>query len=179
MMHLTGQCKYLSPTMRRWRRMLSRRQSWHITMQLGKWSTNYMALNDVRTHFNTNEAYYKRQLSVYNCGTHDCGANRGYFHMWHEATASRGPAEIASRLWHWLQSIQYTYRKKHFEWLGCPLTLLWGSEQEYCHCRFWGSCCPGNGSPMYWSRINSQQPFFPSLWWFPCRWKGKTYDKDG
>jgi len=95
--------------------MLSRRQSWHITMQLGKWSTNYMALNDVRTHFNTNEAYYKRQLSVYNCGTHDCGANRGYFHMWHEATASRGPAEIASRLWHWLQSI-HTERSISNDW---------------------------------------------------------------
>ena len=57
-------------------------------------------------HLNTNEAYYKRQLSVYNCGIHDCGTNKGYFRMWHEATASRGPNEIASCLWHWLGSLR-------------------------------------------------------------------------
>jgi len=66
-------------------------------------------------YLNTNEAYYKRQLSVYNCGIHDCGASRGYFHMWHEATASRGPAEIASCLWHWLQSI-HTERSIPTDW---------------------------------------------------------------
>jgi len=66
-------------------------------------------------YLNTNEAYYKRQLSVYNCGIHDCGTNRGYFHMWHEATASRGPAEIAACLWHWLQSI-HTERSIPTDW---------------------------------------------------------------
>jgi len=50
----------------------------------------------------TNEAYYKRQLSVYSCGIHECGSDIGYFHMWHGATASRGPAEIASCIWQWL-----------------------------------------------------------------------------
>jgi hypothetical protein len=53
-----------------------------------------------------NEAYYKRQLSVYNCGIHDCGSGIGYFSMWHEAIASRGPSEIASCIWCWLNTMK-------------------------------------------------------------------------
>ena len=53
-------------------------------------------------YLSTSEAYYKRQLSVYNLGIHDCGTGEGFFNFWHEATASRGPAEIASCIWHWL-----------------------------------------------------------------------------
>ena len=53
-------------------------------------------------YLSTSEAYYKRQLSIYNLGIHDCGTGDGFFNFWHEATASRGPAEIASCIWHWL-----------------------------------------------------------------------------
>jgi len=59
----------------------------------------------------TNEAYYKRQLSVYNFGIHDCGSGKGYFHMWHEACASRGSAEIASCLWVWLNKMKSEYQQ--------------------------------------------------------------------
>jgi len=68
-------------------------------------------------YLNTNEAYYKRQLAVYNCGIHDCGSNQGYFHIWHEAMASRGPAEIASCLWHWLGRL-YAGKNIPSEWVA-------------------------------------------------------------
>ena len=55
----------------------------------------------------TNEVYYKRQHAVYNCSNHDCGSEKGYFRMWTEATASRGPAEISSCIWHWLNSFKH------------------------------------------------------------------------
>ena len=46
-------------------------------------------------YLTTNEVFYKWQLSVYNCGIHDCGSDTGYFGMWTEETASRGPAETS------------------------------------------------------------------------------------
>ena len=56
-------------------------------------------------HLNTNEVFYKRQLATYNCGIHDCGNNKGYFHMWHECVASRGSQEIASCLSTWIRNL--------------------------------------------------------------------------
>jgi len=58
-------------------------------------------------YLSTSEAYYKRQLSIYNLGIHDCGTGEGFFNFWHEAIASRGPAEIASCIWHWLCQNEY------------------------------------------------------------------------
>lgn len=54
-------------------------------------------------HLNTNEVYYKRQLSVHTCGIHDCGKNVGYFLSWHEGIASRGSQEIASCISTWFE----------------------------------------------------------------------------
>lgn len=54
-------------------------------------------------HLNTNEVYYKRQLSVQTSGIHDCGTNKGYFFSWHEGVASRGPSEVASCISTWLE----------------------------------------------------------------------------
>lgn len=48
----------------------------------------------------TNCAYYKRMLSTYNLCIHDCTHNRSYMYVWHEALASKGPAEITSCLIH-------------------------------------------------------------------------------
>ena len=62
-------------------------------------------------YLTTNEVYYKRQLSVYNCGIHDCGFDKGYFRMWTEATASRGPAEISSCIWYWLNSLKHLLKE--------------------------------------------------------------------
>ena len=44
----------------------------------------------------TNEAYYKRQLSIFNLGIHDLATQQAYMYIWHEGVASRGPQEIGS-----------------------------------------------------------------------------------
>jgi len=46
----------------------------------------------------TNEAYYKRQLSVLNFGIQNLASGQAYMYIWHEGIASRGPQEIASCL---------------------------------------------------------------------------------
>jgi len=46
----------------------------------------------------SNIVYYKRQLSLYNLGIHDCSNETAYIHVWGETTASRGAQEIASCL---------------------------------------------------------------------------------
>ena len=58
-------------------------------------------------YLTTNEAYFNWQLSVYNCGIHDCGSDKCNFRMWIEATASRGPAEISSCILHWLNCLKH------------------------------------------------------------------------
>ena len=44
----------------------------------------------------TNEAYYCRQLSVYNLGIHSLSTNEAVMNVWHEGIASRGANEIGS-----------------------------------------------------------------------------------
>jgi len=46
----------------------------------------------------SNVVYYKRQLSVYNLGIHDCKEEKGIMFVWHEGLASRGSQEISSCL---------------------------------------------------------------------------------
>ena len=50
---------------------------------------------DLQSVFSTprlssNVVYYKRQLSVYNLGIHDCSNETAHMHVWDETTASRG-----------------------------------------------------------------------------------------
>ena len=59
----------------------------------------------------TNVVFYKRQLSTYNLGIHDCKTDQGFMHMWHESVASRGSAEIGSCLLHHLQQKATTASK--------------------------------------------------------------------
>lgn len=42
----------------------------------------------------TGEAYYKRQLTVFNFGIHDFSTQQGYMYTWHEGIASRGAQEV-------------------------------------------------------------------------------------
>ena len=46
----------------------------------------------------TSEAYYCRQLSVYNLGIHNLNSGEGLMHVWDETVASRGAEEISSCL---------------------------------------------------------------------------------
>ena len=52
----------------------------------------------------SNVVFYKRQLSVYNLGIHDCATETAYMNVWDETTASRGAQEIASCLRKYLTS---------------------------------------------------------------------------
>jgi len=54
----------------------------------------------------TNEAYYKKTTFRIQLRIHNCSTDTGHFHMWHEATASRGPSEIASVIWQWLNQMK-------------------------------------------------------------------------
>jgi len=53
----------------------------------------------------TNEAYYKRQLSLYNLGIHDMINRQAYMYLWHEGIASRGTQEIGSCLYRHIQDV--------------------------------------------------------------------------
>ncbi|KAJ4427124.1 hypothetical protein ANN_24740 [Periplaneta americana] len=44
------------------------------------------------------DAYYKRNLYVYNFGINDMKSKMGYFYCWDETIAARGSLEIASSL---------------------------------------------------------------------------------
>ena len=46
----------------------------------------------------TSEAYYCRQVSVYNLGIHNLSTGEGLMHVWDETVASRGAEEISSCL---------------------------------------------------------------------------------
>jgi len=64
---------------------------------------------DLQSVFSTprlssNVVYYKRQLSVYNLGIHDCSNETAHMHVWDETIASRGAQEIASCLRKYLAS---------------------------------------------------------------------------
>lgn len=52
----------------------------------------------------TNEAYYKRQLWVYNLCIYDEVRRKGYMYVWNESIASRGAQEIGSCLFRHLSS---------------------------------------------------------------------------
>ena len=49
-------------------------------------------------YLSANEAYYCRQLSVYNLGVHSLSTQQAVMHVWNETTASRGAQDIASCL---------------------------------------------------------------------------------
>lgn len=51
----------------------------------------------------TNEAYYKRQLSVLNLGIQNLASEQACMYIWHEGIASSGPQEIASCLKMYIQ----------------------------------------------------------------------------
>jgi hypothetical protein len=51
----------------------------------------------------TNEAYYCRQLSVYNLGIHSLINGNGIMHIWDESIASRGSEEVGSCLFKYCQ----------------------------------------------------------------------------
>ena len=59
----------------------------------------------------TNIVFYKRQLSMYNLGTHDCKTDQGLMYMWHEGIASHGSGEIGSCLLHHLRQKATTANK--------------------------------------------------------------------
>lgn len=46
----------------------------------------------------TGVVYYKRQLSLYNLGVHDCDTDQGTMYLWNECVGGRGPDEIGSCL---------------------------------------------------------------------------------
>lgn len=70
-------------------------------------------------HLHINIAFYLRQLSVYNCGVHNCVTNQGYMFMWDETTAKRGSSEIVSCLSKYLTEFKSGARLVPF-----PLTIL-------------------------------------------------------
>ena len=49
-------------------------------------------------YLSANEAYYCRQLSVYNLGVHSLSTQQAVMHVWNETVASRGAEDIASCL---------------------------------------------------------------------------------
>lgn len=51
---------------------------------------------------NVSDFYYKSKYSTYNFTVYDIGNNEGYCYVWHEQIAKRGPNEIASCLWKFL-----------------------------------------------------------------------------
>lgn len=51
---------------------------------------------------NVSDFYYKSKYSTYNFTVYDVGNNQGYCYVWHEQVAKRGPNEIASCLWKFL-----------------------------------------------------------------------------
>lgn len=52
---------------------------------------------------NVSDFYYKSKYSTYNFTVYDIGNNEGYCYVWHEQIAKRGPNEIASCLWKFLE----------------------------------------------------------------------------
>ena len=70
-------------------------------------------------HLHINIAFYLRQLSVYNCGVHNCVTNQGYMFVWDETTAKRGSSEIVSCLSKYLTEFKSGARLVPF-----PLTKL-------------------------------------------------------
>ena len=52
----------------------------------------------------SNAVFYKRQLSVYNLGIHECREEKGIMHVWHEGIASRGAQEISSCIRNFVKS---------------------------------------------------------------------------
>ena len=111
----------------------------------------------------------KRQLSVNNCGIHDCGSDKGYFRMWIEATTSRGPAEISSCIWHFAEFFE-TFAKG----ICCLFRLMRRPKQEYYFCLVLDVCYSGDEYRMHWSHIFGKWSLLYVMWWgFLCWWEGK------
>lgn len=57
------------------------------------------------------DAYYKRNMYVYNCGVHVLATEKGFFYVWDESKGSRGSQEIAACVLNHFH--QFCMQKKH------------------------------------------------------------------
>lgn len=55
-------------------------------------------------NLNTNDVYYKRQLSMYSFNIHVLSSNQSFFYVYHEGIAKKSPNEIASFLFHFINN---------------------------------------------------------------------------
>ena len=63
-------------------------------------------------HLQTSVVYYKRQLSLFNLGIHNCNTNQGHMAMWTENEGNRGANEVCSGIEAFLQSTDLRGVKK-------------------------------------------------------------------
>lgn len=83
--------------------------------------------------------YYKRKLSVYNFTIHNISEKEGYCYVWDESISKKGPNEVCSCLYSFIQE-QYAKSVRQF--------------------RFWSDNCPGQkrnkivfGFYAWWSKL--------------------------
>ena len=55
-------------------------------------------------NINTNDVYYKRQLSNYSFNIHVLSTGQSFFYVYHEGIAKKGPNEVASFLFHFINN---------------------------------------------------------------------------